>query len=101
MIEENQIKYKGVKGIPFIKTCDAKRLDTGSWRIYKPVRNDKCIECKLCWRLCPENAIRIKDGKPVFDYEICKGCGICAKNCPVNAINMERDYHKKTKGIRK
>jgi len=96
MIEEHKIKYRGVDGIPLVKAEKAERLKTGTWRVYKPVRNEKCIKCKLCWQLCPENAIRLdKEGKPHFDYEICKGCGICAVNCPVKAIEMERDFHGK------
>ncbi len=94
MIEEHRIKYKGEGGIPAIKAQEAKRLKTGDWRVFKPIRNDKCISCRLCWLLCPENAVRLdKEGKPYFDYEICKGCGICAKNCPVKAIEMVRDLH--------
>ncbi len=94
MIEEHKIKYKGVKGIPVIKANEAKTINTGAWRVYKPVRNEKCISCKLCFKICPENAIKIdKKGRPVFDYKICKGCGICSKNCPVNAIEMKKDFH--------
>ncbi|MCK4634873.1 MAG: 4Fe-4S binding protein [Candidatus Aenigmarchaeota archaeon] len=95
MIEEHQIKYRGVKGIPIIKAEEAKTLKTGVWRTFKPVRDKKkCIKCRLCWQLCPENAVKLdKDGYPIFNYDICKGCGICAKNCPVKAIVMERDLH--------
>jgi len=96
MIEENQIKYKGVEGIPIIRAETAKTHKTGDWRIFKPIRTEKCIKCRLCWQLCPENAIHLdKEGKPFFDYEICKGCGVCAKNCPVKAIVMERNFHGK------
>lgn len=93
MIEEHQIKYRGVHGIPVIRAAEAKTHKTGDWRVFKPVRNEKCIKCRLCWRFCPENAIKLKDSRPIFDYDICKGCGICAANCPVKAISMERDLH--------
>ena len=64
---------------------------TGDWKTYKPVRDKtKCTNCMLCGIYCPENCIKLKDGKiqdPDLDY--CKGCGICAKECPFKAITMK------------
>jgi len=59
---------------------------TGTWRTVRPVRDlDQCTQCLLCWIVCPDSAITVKDGKVVgFDYDHCKGCGICAEQCPVN-----------------
>ena len=69
---------------------------TGSWRNFKPVIDyDKCIRCMICWKFCPDVAIKaVHDEthklkvKPVIDYEYCKGCGVCFNECPVDAINM-------------
>ncbi|MCD6519335.1 MAG: 4Fe-4S binding protein [Anaerolineae bacterium] len=59
---------------------------TGTWRTLRPVRDlEQCTQCLICWIVCPDAAITVKDGKVVgFDYDHCKGCGICAQQCPVN-----------------
>lgn len=51
---------------------------------------DKCIDCGLCEKICPTEAI-IKTAK---GYELildkCILCGICISNCPVSAWVAER-----------
>jgi 2-oxoacid:acceptor oxidoreductase delta subunit (pyruvate/2-ketoisovalerate family) len=69
--------------------------ETGSWRTFRPIRDDeKCIQCLQCWIFCPDSAIVVEDGKVVdIDLEHCKGCGICAAICPpkAHAIEMVRE----------
>jgi len=53
----------------------------------------KCIACGLCYRICPNNAIKFKDTKDengkrvaeVFDVDtgMCIYCGLCEEVCPV------------------
>jgi len=78
-----------------VEAGNSEQYDTGSWRTYRPVRDEaKCIHCLRCWILCPDSAIIVKDGKMVgFDYDHCKGCGICARECPpkCHAIEMKLD----------
>ena len=76
-----------------VEAGNSVEYDTGSWRTYRPVRDEeKCIHCLRCWILCPDSAIIVKDGKMVgFDLDHCKGCGICASECPpkCHAIEMK------------
>lgn len=95
MIEEEKIKYEGVKGIPHIREAgNAVRHKTGNWRVFKPAIDlKKCISCKICFTFCPDSAIIWKENKPHIDYDICKGCLVCKRECPVKAITAELDSH--------
>jgi len=59
---------------------------TGGWRSERPWRDpDVCIQCLLCFIVCPDSSVIVENDKVVaFDYDHCKGCGICANECPVN-----------------
>lgn len=74
-------------GIYATKISDTK---TGTWRMDKPVVNDKCIACGICAKYCPGYFIDIED-IAVIDYDYCKGCGICETICPVDAISMVKE----------
>jgi heterodisulfide reductase subunit A len=64
-------------------------------------RNEKCILCGLCVRMCNQRMGKAVIGFanrgierkviPAFDAqsEICMGCGACAFICPTDAINPE------------
>jgi len=49
-----------------------------------------CIECDLCFLLCPDISI-IKEGQRLYSVnkDYCKGCSICAITCPRHVIEME------------
>lgn len=49
---------------------------------------DKCVSCGRCARLCPENAIEIKNGKPVWIKSKCQHCTSCINRCPAEAIQF-------------
>jgi pyruvate ferredoxin oxidoreductase delta subunit len=80
---------------------NAETYETGSWRTFRPVRDeDKCTNCLLCWIYCPDSSIKVKDGKIAgIDLDHCKGCGICAEVCPpkVKAIEMVQESELKQK----
>lgn len=65
---------------------------TAGWRKQRPVLDrEKCIDCMICWVMCPDSAVIVEDGRMIgFDLVHCKGCGICAEECPdkVSAIRM-------------
>ena len=76
-----------------LATVSSETIKTGSWRTFRPViYRAKCTKCNVCWKFCPDVAIRIDDqGWPVVDYDHCKGCGICEVECAPRAITMEKE----------
>jgi pyruvate ferredoxin oxidoreductase delta subunit len=84
-------------GMVILEPGSALKFKTGSWRAFKPRWiEENCIQCLLCWLYCPDNAVKVKDGKRQdFDFEYCKGCGLCALECPGKkgnkAIVMEEE----------
>ncbi|MFN4179053.1 MAG: 4Fe-4S binding protein, partial [Armatimonadota bacterium] len=60
---------------------------TGSWRLERPIFDpQKCVQCLMCWLVCPDAAIVLENGKVVgIDYDHCKGCGLCSLQCPPKA----------------
>ncbi|MFH1542050.1 MAG: 4Fe-4S binding protein [bacterium] len=90
----------GWKSLP---ECDqlgagtAKDFKTGDWRSEKPIWNESnCTQCMICWVVCPDASINVKDGKMTgIDYDHCKGCGICAHECLTRpdkrALSMEKE----------
>lgn len=53
-----------------------------------------CDGCAVCVRVCPDHAIRLKDGRPVWQRDRCQHCLACLHRCPRAAI----DYGKRTAG---
>jgi len=59
--------------------------------------DDHCTSCGLCEMNCPEKAIVLEEGKPVWVKEKCVQCLACINACPVEAIQ----YGKSTKKRRR
>jgi len=68
-------------------------VKTGLWRTQRPVIEPAlCHGCAwICSALCPDGAIATVAGRPVIDYDHCKGCGVCVAVCPHHAIRVERE----------
>lgn len=49
---------------------------------------EKCVGCTLCSKVCPTDAIRFADKKPVLEMENCVGCSSCVEHCPKEAVSM-------------
>ena len=63
------------------------------WRSIRPVIDPgRCIGCEQCYLYCPDGVISVQNGKPVIDYDFCKGWGICAKICKIGAIGTEAEH---------
>jgi Na+-translocating ferredoxin:NAD+ oxidoreductase RNF subunit RnfB len=52
---------------------------------------DKCDGRMKCMRVCPTEAIRVKDGTALLIEEKCIDCGECIKICPSGAITAMTD----------
>lgn len=50
--------------------------------------DDKCINCELCEKVCPVNAIKMNDRKPEWVKAQCEYCLACYNRCPVNSIQI-------------
>jgi uncharacterized protein len=50
------------------------------------VINDKCTACGCCIKICPVDAIVLKNDKASIDQKICVGCGECLCACKFFAI---------------
>jgi len=49
----------------------------------------KCMGCGTCVKICPVEAISLKDGKARHDEKLCIGCGLCEFHCPEEIVVME------------
>lgn len=58
--------------------------------------DSKCTACGKCEKVCPANAVKLVDGKPVWG-EGCTHCMACISFCPTEAI----EYGKKSVGKRR
>ena len=61
--------------------------------------DDGCIGCGLCERICPDKAIRIEDGKPVWVIQKCEHCMGCINRCPRSVIQYKRRTQRRTRYV--
>ena len=49
---------------------------------------DKCQGCVSCVKVCPTEAIRVRNGKAEILGDRCIDCGACAAKCPYHAFHI-------------
>lgn len=47
----------------------------------------RCIQCKECLSVCPENAIDFENPGRIL-RNVCTGCGLCVQACPSRALEL-------------
>jgi uncharacterized Fe-S center protein len=50
---------------------------------------ENCTGCTSCVKICPTNAIGVKEKKPVINQALCIGCFECMHACPQHAIDID------------
>jgi len=55
------------------------------------IRHDVCVGCSHCIKVCPTEALRVKEGKAILHPDRCISCGKCYRVCPSRAIVVEDD----------
>jgi PAS domain S-box-containing protein len=51
----------------------------------------RCRDCYRCVRVCPVEAIGIRDGQAFVDERRCISCGTCIRECPQQAKSFRKD----------
>ncbi len=51
----------------------------------------RCRDCCRCIRVCPVEAIGIREGQAYVDERRCISCGTCIRQCPQNAKSYRKD----------
>jgi len=54
------------------------------------INQDYCSKCRLCYSICPFEAISLdtNTGQVGIEIEKCQVCGICASICPSSAVEL-------------
>ena len=83
-------KQKRQKRAELLKSVDVKDLfEEGSIKV--DMKTCKGVECKLCIKVCPTNALYWKAGEVGVAQELCVYCTSCVLNCMVDdCIVVER-----------
>ena len=57
--------------------------------VFLALKEDRCVGCTHCLRVCPTEAIRIRGGKARMMPHRCIDCGECIRVCPRKAWAVE------------
>ncbi|SET00510.1 pyruvate formate lyase activating enzyme [Natronincola peptidivorans] len=59
---------------------------------HNPETINCCSHCGTCVSLCPTKAIKMVDGKVIYEEALCIGCDQCIRTCGFNASPKTREY---------
>lgn len=73
------------------------------WSKERCIRNTVGEECHACEKHCPVKAVKLVNGFPSVDANVCIGCGACEHYCPSRPLTAIRvvanEYHRTVKPI--
>ena len=55
------------------------------------INKNKCVGCGACIKICPVEAISMKDGKAEIYMDKCIRCGKCHDVCPKEAVRHDSE----------
>lgn len=88
----NKMNWKTMpEGSVIPNAGNSKEYKTGNWLPTHLHFNDEtCIDCGLCWAVCPDDAIILDEGGHMtgIDYDHCKDCGLCVEVCPTEEKSL-------------
>lgn len=61
--------------------------------------DDSCVGCGLCEKICPQEVIALKDGKPQWTKPTCSKCSACINRCPKGAIQYGEATKKRNRYV--
>lgn len=53
---------------------------------------NKCSKCQACDKLCPTNALEMRQDNLYLNKGLCCGCGLCSNVCFEKALVIKRSY---------
>ncbi|HWR39766.1 MAG TPA: 4Fe-4S dicluster domain-containing protein [Patescibacteria group bacterium] len=83
-----------ISGCP--NSCtDPQGNDIGFKGVAEPVMvPENCVQCGLCVKICPVQAMTLADDMVTIDRQACLSCGRCISQCPKDALIRGREgYH--------
>jgi dissimilatory sulfite reductase (desulfoviridin) alpha/beta subunit len=52
--------------------------------------SDDCTACGACAEACPDEALAVVGGPPLWDAQACQGCQACQDACPLGCVSLNR-----------
>lgn len=84
----------GIRTVVFFKGCPlsckwCSNPESQSAKIQILWDKEKCTDCQICMKNCPQGAISNPSGKIFVDNKQCIGCQTCVNHCPNHALTAE------------